>query len=207
MADSISTGLKKSQGQSLTACDVKNSTDRLKQLIFADQVYLCLRNIPGSPPYWQNFKREATAMVAQLGCPTWFMTSSCADLRWNVLFEIIGKTRGISTSAEEIDELSYDDRCKMLNLNPVVVAKHFQYRLECFFKEVLLSSMNPIEKIIYYAVRIEFQMQGSPHAHCLLWTSDCPQLTEDNIQDCIDFIDQHVMDELPDINYDPELYK
>ena len=34
----------------------------------------------------------------------------------------------------------------MLNRNPVVVAKHFQYRLECFFKEVLLSSVNPIEK-------------------------------------------------------------
>ena len=75
-------------------------------------------------------------MVAQLGCPTWFMTLSCADLRWNKLFEIITKTRGISISTKEIDELSYDDCCKMLNLNPVVVAKHFQYRLKCFFKEV-----------------------------------------------------------------------
>ena len=94
----------------------------------------------------------------------------------------------------------------MLNLNPVVVAKHFQCRLECFFKEVLLSSVNPIGKIIYYAIRVEFQRRGSLHAHCLLWTSDCPQLTEDNIQDYTDFIDQHVSGELPDINYDPELY-
>ena len=67
--------------------------------------------------------------------------------------------------------------------------------------------MKPIGKIIYYAIRIEFQMRDSPHAHCLLWTSDCPQLTEDNIQDYIDFIDQHVSDELPDISYDPELYR
>ena len=41
----------------------------------------------------------------------------------------------------------------------------------------------------------------------MLWTSDCPQLTEDNKHDYIDFIDQHVSGEFPNINYDPELYR
>ena len=45
---------------------------------------------------------------------------------------------------EEIEALSYNERCAMLNLNPVVVAKHFQHRVENFFSVVLLSNLNPI---------------------------------------------------------------
>lgn len=58
----------------------------------------------------------------------------------------------------------------MLNINPVIVAKHFQYRIETFFTEVLMTKANPIGKIVYYALRIEFQMRGSPHLHALIWT-------------------------------------
>ena len=75
-------------------------------------------------------------MVKQLGIPTWFITLSCADLRWPELFQIIARTQG--KNDEEVDALSYNDRCSMLNLNPVVLAKHFQYRVETFFIEVLL---------------------------------------------------------------------
>ena len=34
---------------------------------------------------------EVLGMVKQLGIPTWFMTLSCADLRWPELFQIIGR--------------------------------------------------------------------------------------------------------------------
>ena len=59
-------------------------------------------------------------------------------------------------SNEQVKVLSYDDGCSMFDLNPVVVAKHFQYRVETFFKEVLMSIATPVSKIIYYALRIEF---------------------------------------------------
>ena len=71
------------------------------------------------------------------------------------------------TSAQ-VDALSYIDRCNMVNTNSVIVAKHFQHRVETFFCEVLLSKVNPIGKIIYYALCIEFQMRGSPHLHSLI---------------------------------------
>lgn len=77
---------------------------------------------------------------------------------------------------EEVEALPYDERCKLLDLNPVIVAKHFQYRVETFFTEILLSNANPIGKIVYYALRIEFQMRGSPQLHAFIWTSDCPKL-------------------------------
>ena len=115
-----------------------------------------LRQIPGTPPYWQKFMYEVVAMVKQLGIPTWFMTS-CADLRWPELFHIIARTQGKNMTEEQVEALSYNERCSMLNLNPVVVAKYFQQRVETFFTEVLLSELNPIGKIIYYALCIMHQ--------------------------------------------------
>lgn len=94
----------------------------------------------------------------------------------------------------------------MLNLNPVVVAKHFQYRVETFFTEVLLTNAKPIGKIVYYALRIEFQMRGSPHLHALIWCDDCPKLTHDNKQAYIDYIDKHVQAYLPSKEEDAELH-
>ena len=96
------------------------------------------------------------------------MTLSCADLRWPELFQIIARTNGKNMTAEEVEALSYDERCRLLNLNPVIVAKHFQYRVETFFTEILLTNAHPIGKIVYYALCIEFQMRGSPHLHALI---------------------------------------
>ena len=145
------------------------------------------------------------AMVKQLGIPTWFMTLSCADLRWPELFQIIARTEGKKMTSAQVDALSYINRCNMVNTNSVIVAKHFQHRVETFFCEVLLSKVNPIGKIIYYALRIEFQMRGSPHLHSLIWTSDCPKPTHDNKQAYIDYIDQHVQAYLPIEEDDPDL--
>ena len=76
------------------------------------------------------------------------MTLSCADLRWPELFKIIARTNGEDISDEEVEALSYDERCRLLNINPVIVAKHFQYRIETFFTEILLTNVNPIGQIV-----------------------------------------------------------
>ena len=208
VSDSINIALKKMHGQPLTASQIRsNNMQNLHNLICQDQAYLFLRQIPGTPPYWQKFMYEVVAMVKQLGIPTWFMTLSCADLRWPELFQIIARTQGKNLTNEQVDALSYNERCSMLNVNPVVVAKHFQYRVETFFTEILLTNANPIGKIIYYALRIEFQMRGSPHLHALIWTSDCPELTHDTKEAYIHFIDEHVQSYLPDQSQDPELHE
>ena len=45
---------------------------------------------------------------------------------------------------------------------------YFQYRVETFFSEVLLTNAKPIGKIVYYALRIEFEMRASPYLHALI---------------------------------------
>ena len=108
---------------------------------------------------------------------------------------------------EEIDSLSYiNEKCSLLKLNPVIVAKHFQHRVETFFTDVLLSNAKPIGKIVYYTFRIEFQMRGSPHLHSLICTSDCPELKDGSEEAYITYIDKHVQGGLPNKEHDCEFH-
>ena len=90
-------------------------------------------------------------MVKQLGLSTYLMTLSCADLRWNELVSIISKLDG--ENLEQINNLKYFERCNCLNSNHVLLARHFQYRVEVFFKEIIVNG--PLGKVKYYAIRVE----------------------------------------------------
>ena len=117
--------------------------------------------IKGTPAYWKKLSYEVLAMVKQLRIPTFFLTLSCADLRWNELISIIAKLNGLNISEEDIDQMSYHERCDTLNKNLVLVVRHLQYRVELFFKTITLDGT--FGKTNYYAIRVEFQVRGSPH--------------------------------------------
>ena len=119
---------------------------------------------------------------------TWFYIKPL-HIMWAQLIQNIMTSQCYNT---EVDVLSYDEKCKMLYLNPVIVAKHFQYRVKTFFTEVLLSKSKHIGKIVYYALCIEFQMKGSPRLHALIWTEDCSKLTSETKEAYIGYIDKHV---------------
>ena len=52
--------------------------------------------------------------------------------------------------------MSYHERCDTLSKNRVFVVKHFQYRVELFFKTIILDG--PFGKTNYYAICVEFQV-------------------------------------------------
>ena len=72
---------------------------------------------------------------------------------------IISKLNWLNISDEDINQMYYQGRCDTLNKNPVLVVTHFQYRVEMFFKTIMLNG--PLGKINYYAIRVEFQVRGS----------------------------------------------
>ena len=45
----------------------------LSQCLHNDQAYRFMKNIHGSPPYYQCTFHELLAMIRQLGTPTWFL--------------------------------------------------------------------------------------------------------------------------------------
>ena len=161
-----------------------------------------MNQLKGTPAYWKRFLLEVLAMVKQLGLPTYFMTLSCADLRWNELVDIIQKLKGQEMTEEEIENMNYMERTTALQSNPVLLALHFQYRVENFFKYIVMNGS--LGKVIHYAIRVEFQVRGSPHIHSLIWVENAPKLSSENITEYANFVDNSVKCELPENNI--ELY-
>ena len=62
---------------------VKYFKELVKSFVANDEVLSFKNTVKGTPAYWQRFLFEVSAMVKQLGLPTFFMTFSCADLTLN----------------------------------------------------------------------------------------------------------------------------
>ena len=62
-------------------------------------------------------------------------------------------------------------------------------------------------KVKYHAIRVEFQVRGSPHVHGFLWIVNPLVLSEDKKEDYISFVDGIIRADLPDPASEPELYK
>ena len=144
----------------------KNFKDRVKQFIASDDAFSFMNSIKGTPAYWEKILQEVLAMVKQLGLPTFFLTLSCADLRWNELISIISKLNKLSLNEEEIKSLAYQERCR-LNMNPVLVARHVQ---GMFFINKLFQMDHWVKLIImslglsfkYVVVHIFIHLYGLP---------------------------------------------
>ena len=100
-----------------------------------------MNSIKGTPAYWKTFLKEFLVIVKWLGLPTLNLTLSCADLRWNELVSLVFKIiiNNFNLSEEEVQNLPYQVRCKLFNMNPVLAARHFQFRVDVFFKEILVD--------------------------------------------------------------------
>ncbi|XP_030828689.1 uncharacterized protein LOC100890415 [Strongylocentrotus purpuratus] len=198
--DNISVALRKARintddGERVTAGLIKDP-QRLNRIIFNDKAYNMLQTVRGSPPYWQSVMFKILAGVKQLGLFTWFLTLSAADLRWTDTLQAIALQQGQRLSDDDITNMSWEDKCKLLGSNPVTAARHFDHRLQCLFRDVILSDVNPLGKVKNYMYRIEFQQRGSPHAHCVLWIDQAPR-HDDTEENVTEFIDQYVTCELP----------
>ena len=153
-----------------------------------------MSSIKGTPAYLKKILHQVLAMVKQLGTPTFFLTLSCSELRWNELISIIFKLNVIDIADEDIDRLSYHERCDTLNKNPILVVRHFQYRAEMFFKVIVLDG--PLGKTRYYAFRVEFRVRGTPHMHSFIWILTAPKLTKFSIDECTKWFDSIVRSDL-----------
>ena len=81
----------------------QNFKETVKQFIANDKAFAFMNSVKGAPAYWKKFLQEVLAMVKQLGPPSFFLTLSYADLRWNELISIIYKLKRQEVSEEFID--------------------------------------------------------------------------------------------------------
>ena len=183
----------------------QNFKETVKQFSTSDEAFSFMNFIKGNPAYWKRFLSEVLAMVKQFGLSMYFLTFSFAYLRWNKFISIISKVNKLNLSEEEGQSLSYQERCKLFNMNPVLVARHFQYQVEVFFNEILVDG--PLGKTKYYVIRSEFQVRGTPHIHSFLWILNAPVLSKDTIDHYKEWVDSNISARIPDSSKNPKRFE
>ena len=113
------------------------------------------------------------ALLRQNGCPSVFLTLSCAEFDWpELLKEILETVQRKKVTKEYIEGLSQSAKNKIISENVVQSTLHFQKRIEKLFylmKYDFFDGSNDAYHVSNYFYRIEFQQRGAPHVHSLLW--------------------------------------
>ena len=126
--------------------------------------------------YYEESKKNLMATLRQQGCPSVFLTLSCAEFDWVELLKEIAETvyRRKYTD-EEIHGMPTKERNKLISQNVVQSTLHFQKRVEKMFSLMGYNFFEEGETAFHvssYFFRVEFQQRGAPHIHSLLWLKD-----------------------------------
>ena len=81
----------KTGGNVYTAGQLRDA-DSINKLIKFDDGYRVLKDLRGSPPYWEKAKGDLYAIIRQLGVAQLFITLSAAETRWSHLLNILSQT-------------------------------------------------------------------------------------------------------------------
>ena len=138
--------------------------------------YEVFKTMRGTSMYFEEAKKNVMATLRQNGSPSLFVTLSCAEYSWKgLLKEILEASKGREVTEEELDNLTSQQRNKLISENVVQSTLHFQKRIEKELKLMTFSKFFDDKcsfSVISYFYRIEFQQRGAPHVHCLVWLKD-----------------------------------
>ena len=188
----------KGRNSSLTAGQLKRQGS-LERLIHHDEGYKFLRALRGSPPYFEKAKKDLFAMIQQLGPATLFRSFSSAETKCMHLLKILGKlVDHRDYTDEEFKNLNWEEKCRLIQSDPVTCARHFDFQFNTFLKQFLLSEIGSNWKNKSWFYRVEYQQRGSPHVHMLIWLEDAPLFGVDKDEDVSSFIDKIITCRKPD---------
>ena len=123
----------------------------------------------GSSKYWMTRRPELQWTAHQTESPNICFKLTAAHLHWEDAFSLLLPNAPLENMTEE-------DRSRLIRDNPVAVARYFKRRCELFVTEVL----KPIFHVTDYWYRYEFTGKGVPRLQGLLWIADAPRI---NAQD------------------------
>jgi hypothetical protein len=147
VADCLSIAMRKCKGQhqveKITAGQIK-SVEEMRRLARTDLSYHFLQNVRGSPAFFNKLLYDLLGMIRQLGSCTWFLTLSSADMKWNDTIQVIAAQQNQKWSDEQIENMTWEQKCTWLRKNPVTAARHFDHRLQLFMSTIVLGKSKPV---------------------------------------------------------------
>ena len=176
-----------------TAKDLRTDEQR-NGIATVDDGFFFYRKLRNSPQYLQQKKRELFATIRQLGIPTFFVSLSAADTKWPELLQSLGQiVDGKTYSFEQIENMSFSERTRLVNSDPVTCARYFDRRFHFFLNHIVYKSPHPLGQITDHFYRIEFQHRGSPHVHMILFSSHAPKYNKEMDNEAvIEYIDKYI---------------
>ena len=118
---------------------------------------MIFRTIRNSPAYLEKRKKDAFAMFRQLGCPSLFMSQSCAETKWPELLRALGQLVDNKTyTDQEIESMDWQTKCRLIKADSPTVVRYFEHRFLQFFNLVVKSPHKPVHEVTDYFMRIEF---------------------------------------------------
>ena len=183
------------------------NSDNMQRMIGEDQMYASFKSIRGTPQYFHNMMLDILAKIRQFGPPTFFLTCSAAEMGdWTEIIQSISHQSGIDLNYQQIKDMDWADKVKMLKRNPVTAARMIDDRFRQLFGKVLYSGMHPIGQILNHDERREFQSRGAEHTHAIIHVKDAPKLDEDDDSKITKFIDKYCTNLIPEKDDHPELH-
>ena len=144
----------KTKGKTYTAGDLK-SESCVEKLINLDEGFRVLRNLRGSPPYFERCKKDLFAMIRQLGTPTWFCSFSAAETRWIHLIKILGRLIDHKDyNDEEVKQMTWQKKSELIQKDPVTCARNFEHMVQLFIHNFIKSSSHPMEKLLTFSIAL-----------------------------------------------------
>jgi len=157
------------------------------------------QNLRGTSMYWQTVRKHVHAMVNTLGPPTFFITLSADDMHWFDVFHTVDPSR--FRNEDDVAALSFEDRVKILNSYPAIIAEHLSNRFQAIIA-FMKSPAQPLGgKVVQLFFRVEFQKRGTPHLHGIVWVEGAPSAAK-NPEEYLRFVDKVVRAEVPEDDED-----
>ena len=173
----------------------------IETLIHHDEGYKFLRALRGSPPYFEKAKKDLFAMIRELGTASLFCSFSSAETQWIHLLRILGQVIDKKEYTDnELENLNWEEKCRLIQSDPVTCARHFDYQINQFLCNFLLSDAAPLGKIADWFYRVEYQQRGSPHIHMLIWLKDAPRFGIDSDEKVVAFVTKVISCQKPTDN-------
>ena len=178
--DRVSLAMRRVKGKGVQAKHILDDESRA-QIVRLDEGYYIFRNLRNSPAYLEKRKKDAFAMIRQIGFPSLFISLSAAETKWPELLRAVGQLNDKKTyTDEEIGEMDTQKIFGLIRKDSPTVVRYFDHRFQTFLHEVLRSHHNPIGDISDYFWRYEFAKRGAIHVHAFAYLKDAPVYGEDH---------------------------